>query len=133
MKVKSLIAKLSHANPEDEVCLSLSGFSGGSHNPVTGTKWTEIKDVYIGFDWDAGKVYLQPKSEVELTKLPPGGGAVGHLCKDSCVCCSTHHALEILACYALEGRFGKKQSRTLGDIMPYKEIKITPRGSSLKP
>lgn len=56
-----------------------------------------------------------------------GGGAVGHDCKDACIVCQTHNALEILACYALEGRFGTKHDKVLGDILPYSEISIKPR------
>lgn len=59
-----------------------------------------------------------------IDKMTFGGGA-GHDCRSCCICCNPHHTLEVLAGYALEGRFGIKYNKD-GSVkkMPYKEIKI---------
>ena len=132
MKVKDLINQLSNHNPEDEVFIEVNHSMAGL-NMAGGTAGMEIKNVFTGFDWDMGKCFLQPKHDLVPFNISDwGGGGAGHDCKGCCVCCSTHHALEILAGYALEGRFGTKHDKNGGYIMPWKDIKITPQPSRLK-
>ena len=55
MKIKDLIAKLKKCDPKDEVVVGL-----GYNNRFGTSPNSPIIDVYDGFDWDTGYVYLTP-------------------------------------------------------------------------
>jgi hypothetical protein len=61
MKVKELIDELKNCNPEHEVVIEKQVKSYCGSMP-----FRKIRNVYQGFDWDFGKVYLM----LEKVKLP---------------------------------------------------------------
>lgn len=55
MTVKELIEKLKLVDPEAEIVVEDSGV----HEFVGTTPFLKIINIWVGFDWDAGKVYIK--------------------------------------------------------------------------